>query len=58
MQFEHVLESPEELSEAVLALAHARRDLTLNANAARLAGGRSVGKVIDEVGSEMHAIRF
>lgn len=49
MQYEHVLESPEELSDNLILLARTRREIVMNANAARVTGRGTVGNIIQEV---------
>ncbi|KAG8994039.1 hypothetical protein FRB93_001709 [Tulasnella sp. JGI-2019a] len=48
MQYEHVLESPEELSDNLILLARTRREIVMNANAARVTGRGTVSNIIQE----------
>ncbi|KAG8873924.1 hypothetical protein FRB97_006347 [Tulasnella sp. 331] len=48
MQYEHVLENPEELSDNLILLARTRREIVMNANAARVTGRGTVGNIIQE----------
>lgn len=49
MQFQHLLESPDELWDNLIMLARARKAIVMNANDARVTGRGTVGTIIQEV---------
>ncbi|KAG8994036.1 hypothetical protein FRB95_014023 [Tulasnella sp. JGI-2019a] len=48
MQYMHVLENPDKLSDSLILLTHTRREIMTNANAAPISGGEAVSNIIQE----------